>query len=116
MFLQDADLLKSKQLSIIQCDEEAFMLLPRPSRCTLSGAVHHSEAQTRALHPAAQHEPFLKKKLHRLESVSHANMIMLMMSGGVLVLQGQTDLIYNMQDFKTALVCDGGETAIFAQT
>lgn len=43
-------------------------------------------------------------------------MIMLMMSGGVLVLQGQTDLIYNMQDLKTALVCDGGETAIFAQT
>lgn len=40
-------------------------------------------------------------------------MIMLMMSGGVLVLQGRTDLIYNMQDLKTALVCDGGEIEIF---
>lgn len=40
-------------------------------------------------------------------------MIMLMTSGGVLVLRGQTDLIYNMQDLKTALVCDGGETEHF---
>lgn len=41
-------------------------------------------------------------------------MIMLMMSGGVLVLQGQTDLIYNMQDLKTALVCDGGKIEPFS--
>lgn len=63
MFLQDADLLKSKQLSVIQCDEETFILLPRPSRCTFSGAADHSEAQTHALHPAAQLEPFLKSCL-----------------------------------------------------
>lgn len=40
-------------------------------------------------------------------------MIMLMMSGGVLVLRGQTHLIYNTQDLKTALVGDGGETEHF---
>lgn len=41
---------------------------------------------------------------------------MLMMSGGVSVLRGQTDLIYNMQDLKTALVCDGETEHFFPQT
>lgn len=105
MFLQDADLLESKQLSIIQCDEEAFIWLPRPSRCTFSGS---DSCLAPCSAPGA-----LFKKLHQLVSVSQANMIMLMTSGGVLVLRGQTDLIYNMQDLKTALVCDGGETEHF---
>lgn len=40
-------------------------------------------------------------------------MITLMMSGGVLVLRGQTDLNYDMQDLKTVLLWDGGEMKHF---
>lgn len=40
-------------------------------------------------------------------------MITLMMSGGVLVLRGQTDLNYDMQDLKTVLLWDGGEMDYF---